>query len=67
LNDFKQIADFIGLITPICDKKAHHPDFQVFDYKFIKFELTTHDKNRVTQKDFDLAEQLDLTYKGLNP
>ena len=64
--NFKQISDFISLITPVCDKSNHHPDFKVFDYKFITFELTTHDENKVTQKDFNLAKQIDEIYIRLS-
>ena len=59
LNNFKNVVAFINMITPICERMNHHPDLQVFDYKFIKFQLVTHDLNKVSEKDYELAHQID--------
>ena len=61
-NDFLEVIEFINLITPICENAGHHPDFKVFDYKFIKFELVTHDKNMITDKDYNLAKEIDVVF-----
>lgn len=58
-NSFEQVVALINLITPICEKMNHHPDFKVFDYKRITFKLVTHDLNAVSEKDYELAKQID--------
>jgi 4a-hydroxytetrahydrobiopterin dehydratase len=59
LNNFEQVVKFIQLITPVCEKMNHHPDFKVFDYRFITFQLVTHDSKSVSEKDYELAEKID--------
>ncbi len=59
LNNFEHVVEFINLITPICKKMNHHPDFKVYNYKHITFQLFTHDLNSVSEKDYELANQID--------
>ena len=59
LNNFEHVVKFINQITPTCESMNHHPDFTVFDYKKIKFQLSTHDLNVVGEKDYLLARAID--------
>lgn len=59
LTNFEHLVTFINLITPICEQMNHHPDFKVYDYKYITFQLITHDLHKVSEKDYDLAQQID--------
>jgi 4a-hydroxytetrahydrobiopterin dehydratase len=65
-KNFVEVANFISNFTPICEDIQHHPDFKVFDYRFIKFELTTHDTGTISPKDYALSKKLDKIYAKTN-
>jgi 4a-hydroxytetrahydrobiopterin dehydratase len=58
-------TSFLDVITKLntvaieADILNHHPDFSVFGYKNIRFELSSHSEGKVTQKDYDLAKKID--------
>ena len=63
MNSFSEIIEKLKEVCIIADLLNHHPDFLVYDYKKIKFSLSTHDNgNKVTEKDYELAEKLDLIF-----
>ena len=63
LNSFSEIIEKLKEVCIIADLLKHHPDFLVYDYKKIKFSLCTHDNgNKVTEKDYVLAERLDSVF-----
>jgi 4a-hydroxytetrahydrobiopterin dehydratase len=63
LNSFSEIIEKLKEVCIIADLLNHHPDFLVYDYKKIKFSLSTHDNgNKVTEKDYELAEKLDMIF-----
>ena len=58
-KDFSQALGFIVQVGILAEKAGHHPElFNV--YNKVNIRLTTHDANGVTNKDFDLAAQIDL-------
>jgi 4a-hydroxytetrahydrobiopterin dehydratase len=62
--DFKEAVDFIDKIAPLCEKANHHPDILLHDYRKITISMHTHTKNSITQKDHDLAREIDLVYEN---
>src|ERR1035437_11137895 len=59
LSSFTGAAKFIARIAPIANPMDHHPDLQLYRYKRVEINLTTHDAGGITQKDFDLAAKID--------
>ena len=59
LDDFTGAADFLNKIVPLANEADHHPDILIHSYKKVKVMLTTHDKGKVTDKDYDLAKKID--------
>lgn len=59
LNSFSEIVKRLALISAVADEMNHHPDFSVYDYRFIRFELNTHDAGGITDLDYKLAEEID--------
>lgn len=58
-KNFSQALGFIVQVGILAEKAGHHPElFNV--YNKVNIRLTTHDANGVTNKDFDLATQIDL-------
>jgi 4a-hydroxytetrahydrobiopterin dehydratase len=43
-------------------KKNHHPQI-ILDYGTVTISLISHDVQKVTQRDLDLAEQIDKLYQ----
>ena len=63
MNSFSEIIEKLKEVCILADSLNHHPDFLVYDYKKIRFSLSTHDNgNKVTEKDYELAEKLDLIF-----
>lgn len=50
---------FVTRIAVLAEKANHHPDI-VLSYPKVTVHLTTHSAGGLTQKDFDLAAQIDL-------
>ena len=57
----KAFVPAIGLVNKIAEaaeKAQHHPDITI-NYNVVGISLSTHSEGGVTQKDFDLAQQID--------
>lgn len=59
LKNFSAITEKLQEIAIKADEIDHHPDFQVYGYNHIKFSLSTHTTNGVTEKDYALAKEID--------
>jgi 4a-hydroxytetrahydrobiopterin dehydratase len=56
--DFKQALDFVNRIGAIAEKQGHHPDIH-FTWGLVDVETWTHDAGGITEKDFQLAAEID--------
>lgn len=56
--DFKSALVFVNQIGALAEAVQHHPDIEL-GWGRVKVSLTTHDAGGVTQKDKDLAAQID--------
>jgi 4a-hydroxytetrahydrobiopterin dehydratase len=63
--DFQAALQVIQTVGAFAEAADRHPDLH-FGYGSASVELFTHDVGRVTQKDLDLAEQID-TLADSNP
>lgn len=60
-KDFKQAFAYMTKVADIAERMNHHPEwFNV--YNRLSIELTTHDAGGISEKDFELATQLDQIY-----
>ncbi|MBK8546965.1 MAG: 4a-hydroxytetrahydrobiopterin dehydratase [Saprospiraceae bacterium] len=59
LASFTQIIQKLNEIAVMCDKINHHPDITIYNYRFIRFNLVTHSEGKVTNKDYELAQEID--------
>lgn len=59
LEDFKAAVEFINKILPLAESIDHHPDILLHSYRKVKVMLFTHSANKVTDKDYNLAEAID--------
>lgn len=58
-KSFKEALSFINKIGELAEEANHHPElFNV--YNKVNIRLRTHDADGITDKDFDLAEKINL-------
>ncbi len=57
-DNFLKSVEFVNQVAPLAEKMNHHPNLQIA-YSKVTVTLTTHDSGGVTQKDFDLAMQIE--------
>ena len=56
-KNFSQALKFINTVGNISETIWHHPDMELFNYKYVKISTTTHDLwNKVTSKDIYLTQ-----------
>ena len=58
LKSFMPAMDLVNKIAGAAEKVQHHPDITI-NYNVVGISLSTHSEGGVTQKDFDLAQQID--------
>jgi ribonuclease HI len=63
-RDFTEAFTFMQQIAMVAERLNHHPRW-LNEWNKVQFWLYTHSAGGVTQKDEDLAVEIDLTYKHL--
>lgn len=57
-KDFLQAFEFMTQAALIVERRQHHPEWLNI-YNTIHVQLTTHESNGITQRDFELANAMD--------
>jgi 4a-hydroxytetrahydrobiopterin dehydratase len=60
-KNYRQSFAFTSQIALLAEKKNHHPQI-ILDYKQVTVRLVSHDVGKVTERDIDLANQIDKIY-----
>src|SRR3989338_9686918 len=60
-NDFVLALKFVNLVADIAERDNHHPDILI-TYNKVMLTLWTHDVGGLSDKDFNLARQIDKVY-----
>ena len=60
--DFAQAFGFMTQVALAAEKADHHPEW-INVYNRVDITLTTHDAGGLTQRDFDLARQIDAAFR----
>ena len=55
--DFLAGIEFVNRVAEMAEAADHHPDIDI-RYRNVRFALSTHDEGGLTQKDLDLARQI---------
>jgi 4a-hydroxytetrahydrobiopterin dehydratase len=58
-GSFRNSIVFVNRMATLADEFDHHPDIDI-RYDRVRVSLSTHDAGGVTQKDLDMAEQIDF-------
>ncbi len=59
-QDFNDALALVNKIALIVEKLNHHPDLKIHGYKYLTIEVYTHTTNSITEKDYELAKEIDL-------
>ena len=63
LDSFSDLINRLPELAEVADAMDHHPDFEVFAYRNIKFKLMTHSEGTITNKDYELADEIDRIFE----
>ena len=58
-NNFKEAINFVNKVALLAEENNHHPDILLYNYKNVRITLSTHSEGKVTDKDYNLADQID--------
>jgi 4a-hydroxytetrahydrobiopterin dehydratase len=56
--DFLRALDFVNRVGAIAERQGHHPDIHL-TWGRVDVETWTHDAGGITEKDFQLASEID--------
>lgn len=56
--DFVIALGFVNRVAEAAESAGHHPDIDI-RYNRVMLSLSTHDAGGITEKDFELASQID--------
>jgi 4a-hydroxytetrahydrobiopterin dehydratase len=59
-KDFVAALEFVNIIGKLAEVAGHHPDIDI-RYNRVRLALVSHDAGGLTEKDFDLAAQVQTT------
>jgi 4a-hydroxytetrahydrobiopterin dehydratase len=59
LADFAAAIAFVDRVAAAAEQADHHPDILVHGWNKVRLTLSTHSDGGLTDKDFELAEQVD--------
>ncbi len=60
-KNYRKSFAFTSQVAMLSEKKNHHPQI-VLDYNKVTVSLISHDVQKITQRDIDLADQIDKLY-----
>ena len=60
-KSYRQSFGFVSQIVLLAEKKNHHPTITL-EYGSVTIALISHDVNEITERDIDLAKQIDKIY-----
>jgi 4a-hydroxytetrahydrobiopterin dehydratase len=60
LADFKEALAFVNKVGVAAEAMDHHPDILMHSWNKVKISISTHTEGGVTDKDFQLAEIIEL-------
>ena len=57
-KDFREALAFVNRVGDLAERAGHHPDIDI-RYNAVTLALSTHDAGGLTEKDFELAREID--------
>jgi|TARA_B100001094_G_scaffold333155_1_gene409111 4a-hydroxytetrahydrobiopterin dehydratase len=63
-KDFQSAKTFVDLVSQLSESHNHHPDIH-FGWGYVVLELFTHDAEKITEKDYNLASEISENHSML--
>ena len=57
---FPQTMGLVAEIGALCQQFDHHPDYLTLKYSEVEVSFSTHSVGGLSEKDFEIAKQIDL-------
>lgn len=57
-SNFVEAVEFVNKVKDVAEKNEHHPDI-IIRYNRVLLTLTTHSAHGLTEKDFEVAKEID--------
>jgi 4a-hydroxytetrahydrobiopterin dehydratase len=57
-KDFPEALKFVNKVGAFAEEMNHHPDIFLHSWNKVNITVSTHDKGGVTEKDFQLAKNI---------
>ena len=61
-DNFKDAFSWMTEISIVAEAFNHHPEWKNI-YNKVDVLLTTHDEGKITNKDYELAKKMDMTFE----
>jgi len=58
-KNFPQTMALVSGICGLCQQHDHHPDYLILKYAEVKVSFSTHTAGGITQKDINIAKDID--------
>lgn len=62
-KNYRMSFGFASQVALLAEKKNHHPSMTI-DYGRVTIVLISHDRKEITERDMDLAIQIDKIYRS---
>lgn len=56
-KNYSEALNFVNKVSDLAEKANHHPDIS-FGWGYVKIYLFSHDENKLTERDYKLADQI---------
>ena len=60
-ENYRKSFAFVSQVAMLAEKKNHHPEI-ILDYGKVIISLISHDVQKITERDLELANQIDKIY-----
>jgi len=57
-DTFNRAINFVNSVAHIAEARHHHPDIMI-NFNKVRLSLTTHDDGGLSEKDFEVAKEID--------
>ena len=58
-RDWRDAIALVNAVADEADRRDHHPDVEITNYRNVTFRLTSHDSGGITKRDVNLAKRID--------
>ena len=62
-KNYRMSFAFVSQVAMLAEKKNHHPEI-ILDYGKVTVSLISHDIQKITERDLELATQIDKIYSS---